>query len=164
MQVPRQATGIRVAGTDVARVEGRTMHRRTVRQDKIDRIDMIAHDAVAQRTGAAGVVGRHSAQRRPAGGRDVDRKPKAYRLQAAVELVEDKTRTHDGGRASTSTDSTCREMLREIDDKGVGDGLAALRRAPRRATGWACLPRALSRATVMRSASSRGTTTPMGMI
>ena len=45
----------------------------------VDRDDIVAHRAVAQRAAAAGVVARHAADRGARGGRDVDREPEPMR-------------------------------------------------------------------------------------
>ena len=55
--------------------------------------DVVAHDAVADRAGAAGIVAGHAADRRPRRRRHVDREPQAVRFQdLPVELVEDDAR------------------------------------------------------------------------
>ncbi len=46
--------------------------RLAVREHGLDLQHIVDRDAVAKRAGAAGVVGRHAAQRRPRAGRDVD--------------------------------------------------------------------------------------------
>ena len=68
------------------------MRQRSIRQHSVDRENIVAHSAVAQRAPAAGIVPHHAADGRARGGRDVDRKPQAMRLQSAVEIVEDDAR------------------------------------------------------------------------
>ena len=109
------------AGTD-----GTEMRRRAVRQHRIDRQQVIAGDAVAQRARAAGIVARHAADGGARGGGDVDRKPQSMGFEVAVELVE-----HDAGldHAAPSRNvelNDAVEIFGAVDDEGAIDGLAAL--------------------------------------
>ncbi len=100
-----------------------------VGQQRVDREHVLARVAVAQRARAAGIVADHAADGGARGGRDVDRKPQAVRLEPAVELVE-----HDAGldHAAPAGDVELEdvvEMFRAVDDQRRVDGLAALRGA-----------------------------------
>src|ERR1700693_5610320 len=62
------------------------------RERSIDREHIVPHRAITQRTGAAGIIAGHSADRRAGGRRYVDRKPEPVRFELAIEIVE-----HDAG-------------------------------------------------------------------
>src|ERR1700693_6317511 len=77
-------------------------------QDGVDRQDVVAGDAVAQRTRAAGIIARHAADGGARSRRDIDREPQPMGLEGAVELVE-----HDAGfdRAAAPRDIEIKEAV-----------------------------------------------------
>jgi hypothetical protein len=100
-----------------------------VGEQRIDGQHMIAHDAVADRAGAAGVVARHAAERGPRGGRDVDRKPQAMGLERPVQFVQhDAGLDHAAPVGGIDLDDAV-EVPRGVEDQRLIDRLAALRRA-----------------------------------
>ena len=105
------------------------MQARAVAQRGVHRQRVVAHGAVAQRTAAAGIVAGHAADGGARGGGDVDRKPQPVFFELAVEIVE-----HDAGldHANAVFDverEDAVQMLGEVDDNSLVDGLAALRGA-----------------------------------
>ena len=97
-----------------------------VGQDRLDRPHIVAHGAVADRARAAAVVARHAAERRPVGGRDVDREEQAVGLQKAVQAVEHQAgldRDPPGRRIEVAD---LGQMLRDIDHDRRANRLAAL--------------------------------------
>ena len=111
-------------GRDRAEMQGAA-----VRQQRIDREHVLAGVAVAQRARAAGIVADHAADGGARGGRDVDRKPQAVRLELAVELVEhDAGLDHAAAAGDVELDHIV-EIFRAVDDQRGVDGLAALRGA-----------------------------------
>ena len=98
-------------------------------EDRIDRNDVFARVAVAQRARAAGIVAGHAADGGARRGRDIDRKPQAVRFQRAVEIVE-----HDAGldHAALVLDIELEnsvEIFRAVDDERLVHRLPALRGA-----------------------------------
>ena len=77
---------------DVATGVEAEMRRRAVGKDRVDRKDVVAGHAVAQRPRPAGIVAGHAADRGARRGRDVDGEPQPMRAQEAVEIIE-----HDAG-------------------------------------------------------------------
>ena len=95
-------------------------------EQRIDREQIVDHDAIADRTCAAGVVRRHAAERRPAAGRDVDRKEQAVRPQMPVEAVEHDARL-DPDRAGLGVQlDDLAQILGVVDDQALADGLPGL--------------------------------------
>ena len=140
------------------------MQQRAVGQRGIHRQRVVAHGAVAQRAAAAGIVAGHAADGGARGGGDIDRKPQAMRLELAVEIVEHDPRLDHAGPVFDVERDDAVQVLGEIDDDAVIDGLAALRGAaaarghdPPVVAGRSPAPAALRR-------WLRGTTTPAGMI
>ena len=87
------------------------------------------HVAVAQRTRAAAVVGRHAADGGAAAGRDIDREEQALRFERRVESLEHDARLdRDAARAFVER-AHLGHVLAAIDDEGAVDRLAALRGA-----------------------------------
>ena len=89
----------------------------------------VAHNAVAQRARAAGVVAGHAADGGAARRRDVDREPELVSLELLVQLVEDDPRLHDACHGLGIDGQHVAQILGEIDDEGAADRLAALRGA-----------------------------------
>ena len=105
------------------------MRRAAVGHHRVDRKHVVAHGAVAQRTAAARIVGRHAADGGARSGRDVDRKPQAVGFEHAIEIIK-----HDAGLDHASPARHVElehtgEMPRAIDHERVVDGLSALRGA-----------------------------------
>ena len=101
---------------------------RPVGHDGFDGGDIVAHHAVADRPPAAAVVSGHAADGGAARRRDIDREPKAMRLQLAVELVKDDSRLDN---AATRLDIELEDAVKMpagIDHDGIVDRLPALRR------------------------------------
>ncbi len=108
---------------------GSEMRGAAVGEHRVDRQHVVAHRAVAQRAGAAGIVGGHAADGRARGGRDVDREPQAMGFERAVEVVEDQARLDHAAAAGNVQLDDAGQMLGAIDHKGSVDRLPALRRA-----------------------------------
>ena len=100
-----------------------------VGQQGIDGEDVVAHDAVADRARAAGIVAGHAADRGPARGRDVDRKPQAGGLDLTVEVIHDDAGLDPCTRVFEVSFRDPVEILRGVDDQRPAHGLARLRRA-----------------------------------
>ena len=127
-QVARQPGGALVQAREVGG-QGAEMHRRAVGQDRVDLRHVVAHGAVHDGARATAVVGGHASDRGAARGRDVDRKGQAVRRQRAIQLVEDDAGLDgDPTRRRVEVDYVV-EMLADVDDQRLSDGLAALRRA-----------------------------------
>ncbi len=105
------------------------MRRRSVCQQRVDRNDVLAGIAVAQRACAAGIVAHHAADGGARCGRDVDWKPQAVRLEPAVELIEHDAGLDDAAPAGDVELDHMVEMFRAVDDQRRIDGLARLRGA-----------------------------------
>ena len=105
------------------------MQQRAVGQRRIHRQRVVAHGAVAQRAAAAGIVAGHAADGGARGGGDVDRKPQPVLPELAVEVVEhDAGLDHAGAVLDVEREDPV-QVLGEVDDDAVIDGLAALRGA-----------------------------------
>src|SRR5947209_18758889 len=103
------------------------MRDRSIRQYRIDREEVLAGIAVTQRARAAGIVAHHAADGGARGGRDVDRKPQAVRLEPAIELAEhDAWLDHAAPAGDVELDEMI-EIFRAVDDERGIDGLAGLR-------------------------------------
>ena len=116
------------------RGHGTEMHALAIGQDGVDRDDIVAHRAVAQRAAAAGVIARHAADGGARGGRDVDREPEPMRFQNPVELIEHDARLdHAAPRRDIEREEAV-EIFRAVDHEARIDRLAGLRgpRAARR--------------------------------
>ena len=88
------------------------LDRLAVGHQRVDREQVVDHDAVAQRARAAGVVGGHAAERRPRAGRDVDREEQAVRLEKRFRrssTTPGSTQTVRACGSSSSTRSRCLE-------------------------------------------------------
>ncbi len=105
------------------------MRLRTVRQDRIDRQNILARISIAKRTRAAGIVAGHAADGRARGGGDIDRKPQAVRFQRAIEVIEHDARLDHAAAAFDIELQNAIEIFRAIEDQRVIDRLAALRGA-----------------------------------
>jgi hypothetical protein len=102
---------------------------RAVGEQRVDRQHMVAHDAVADRAGAAGVVARHAAERRPRGRGDVDRKPQPMGFERPVEFVQHDAGLDDAAPVGGVDLDDAVEMPRRVEDERFVDRLAALRGA-----------------------------------
>ena len=98
-------------------------------EDGVDRHDVVAHRAVAQRAAATGVVAGHAADGGARGGRDVDRVPEAVLFKLAVEVVEDDARLDRDTAAGDVEIENAVEIFRAVDHQRRADRLAALRGA-----------------------------------
>ena len=105
------------------------MQKRAVGKGCVHRAGVVAHGAVAQRASAAGIVAGHAADGGPRRGGNVDRKPQAMLLELAVEVVEHDPRFDHAGAVLEVERDDAVQVLGEIDDDAVIDGLAALRGA-----------------------------------
>ena len=116
------------AGTDEAE-----MRLLAVGEDRIDREDIVAGDAVAQRPRPAGIVAGHAADGGAGRRRDVDRKPQPVALELAIEIVEHDAGLDDAALSGDVEIDDVVEVFRAVDHQRVVDRLAALRRsaAPR---------------------------------
>ncbi len=126
-ETPKKCFG--VATAQIRRIDLSESRGRSVRQQRIDGEHVVAHDAVAQRARAAGVVARHAADGGAARRRHIDRKPPARRLELPVQLIENDPRLDDAGPPLCIEFEHPVEVLREIDDQRTPDGLAGLRSA-----------------------------------
>src|SRR5205085_7016267 len=102
---------------------------RAVGEGCVHRQRVVAHGAVAQRTPAAGIVAGHAADGGAGSGGDVDRKPQTVLPELAVEVVEHDAGFDDATAVLDVEREDAVEVLGEIDDDAVIDGLAALRSA-----------------------------------
>ena len=98
-------------------------------QDRIDREDVLAGVAVAQRAPAARVVRGHPADGGARSGRDIDREPQTVRPQRAIEIVEHDARLDLAAASFDIEIENAGEMLRAVDHQRGVDGLPGLRRA-----------------------------------
>ena len=105
------------------------MQQGAVGQCRIHRQRVVAHGAVAQRAPAAGIVAGHPADGGARGGRDIDREPEAVTFQLPVEIIEHDPRLDHAGPVFDVERDDAVEMLGEVDNDAVIDGLAALRGA-----------------------------------
>ncbi len=138
--------------------------RLAVGEQRVDREQIVDHDAVADRAGAAGVVGGHAAQRRARAGRDVDREEQPVRLQEAVQPIEHEPRLDpDGALPGVELEHPI-EVLRVVDHQAGADRLAGLGRAAAARDHRQRPPRARPRARPGRRHRILGTTTPIGSI
>ena len=117
-----------IGAREVARNLAEMQHR-AVRQHRVHRERVVAHGAVAERTSAAGIVAGHAADGGAGSGGDIDRKPQAVLLELTVEVVEHDAGFDDATAVLDVEREDAVEVLGEIDDDAVIDGLAALRRA-----------------------------------
>jgi hypothetical protein len=136
-----------------------------VGEDRLDREDVVAHGAVAQRPPAAGIVGRHAADGGARGGGDVDREPEVVRLQDSVELVEDHAGLYNRAAVLDVELDDAVEVPGVVNDEAAVDGLAALGGAPAPPRPVMGTPSSRATASVAATSSREaGTTTPCGMI
>jgi hypothetical protein len=113
-----------------------------VGQQGVDCQHVVAHDAVADRARAAGVVAGHAAYCCAAGGRHVDREPQAGQPELAVEIIEHDARLDDAGAVDLVDLDQLLQMLAIVDNERPPDRLAGLRgAAPARQHGHALLAR-----------------------
>ena len=133
-----------------------------VGEHRVDRENIVAHRAVAQRAAAAGIVRRHAADRGARGGRDVDREPEPVGLEPAVQVVE-----HDAGldRAAAVADVELVDVVRCFEQSMTSERSPSARPARcRRRAAARSRPRARRLEPRSASASERGATTPSGII
>ena len=100
-----------------------------VGQDGVDRQHVVAHDAVADRARAAGIVAGHAADGGAARGGHVDREPQARQPQLPVEIVEHDAGLHHAGAVDLVDLDQLLEVLAEVHDQRAPDRLAGLRGA-----------------------------------
>ena len=135
-----------------------------VGQDGVDGQHVVAHDAVADRARAAGVVAGHAADGGAARGGHVDRKPQARQPQLPVEIVEHDAGLHHAGAVDLVHLDQLLEVLAEVHDQRAPDRLAGLRGAAPARQHAARPPRAQSPAPRARRRRVLGITTPSGSI
>ena len=101
-----------------------------VGQDRVDGEHVVAHDAVADRARAAGVVAGHAADGGAAGGRHVDREPQARgpRAGGSARRARCPARRCRCARSASSVDEPV-QVLAEVDDQRAAHRLARLRGA-----------------------------------
>ena len=105
------------------------MKHRAVGKGCVHRQRVIAHGAVAQRAAAAGIVAGHAADGGARRGGDIDRKPQAMFSELPVEVIQHDSRLDHAASIFDVERDDAVQVLGEIDDDAVIDGLAALRRA-----------------------------------
>ena len=103
------------------------MQHPAIRQCRIHRQRIVAHGAVTQRASAAGIVAGHAADGGARGGGDIDREPKAVRLELPVEVVEHDARLDCANAVGNVERNDAVEVFGDIDDDAIVDGLATLR-------------------------------------
>src|SRR6202035_2662717 len=96
-------------------------------RDCCQRDCVAAYGAVAQRPPAAGIVAGHAADGGPRGRGNIDREPQTMLLELTVEVVEHDPRLDHASAVLDIERDDAVQMLGEIDDDAVIDGLAALR-------------------------------------
>ena len=97
--------------------------------------DVVAHDAVAERARAAGIVAGHAADGGARGGRDVDREPQAVRLAAGGSARRARCRARPMQRAAADVelDRSAFRCFEQSMTSDAFDGLARTARCRRRA-------------------------------
>ena len=137
--------------------------RAPVRENRVDRVHVVHHVAVADGARAARVVAGHAPDGGPVGGRHVDGKEEPGGLEPRVEAIEHDPRLHgDPARLLVDADHLV-EVPAGVDDHRLADGLPALGSAgaTRKDRGAASRQIAMVRST---SPALRGATTPIGSI
>ena len=108
-------------GRDLAEV-----HWHAVGEHGLDRDDVVARGAVAERAVAAGVITDHAADGGAGRGGDIDREPQTVRIQLPVEIIKHDTRFDRAAPARDVELEDAAEMLRAIEHEAAIDRLAAL--------------------------------------
>ncbi len=116
--------GVLQAGAD-----GAEMRLHSVGEDRVDREDIVAGHAIAQRARPAGIVAGHAADGGARGRRDVDRKPQPVTLELAIEVVEHDAGLDDAAPPGDVEIENVVEVFRAVEHQRVVDRLAALRRS-----------------------------------
>ena len=124
-EVPGEHAERGVFGEQVGRHEAEA-GARPVRQDGVDGAHVRPHGAVADRAGAATVVARHAADRRPAARGHVHREVKAVRAQEGVQAVEHHARLDRDAPLLRREGGDAVEVPGGVDDEAGADRLAAL--------------------------------------
>ena len=121
------------------------MHFRSVSEDCVDCIHIVAHRAVDDGTGAAAVIAGHAADGCLGRGRHIDGKHEPMRRKEAVQLIQHHAGLHgDPPRLGVEVHNLV-QMAAYIDDNGFANGLPALRRsAAARQHGEPCIRRDLN--------------------
>jgi hypothetical protein len=101
-------------------------HSLAVGQHPVDGAHVVAHGAVADRAGAAGVVAGHAADGGPAAGGDVDREPQPVGPEKAVQLVQHHARLDRDPLGFRLEVEHFVQVLGDVDHQGRAHGLAAL--------------------------------------
>jgi hypothetical protein len=98
----------------------------SIGEEGIDGEQVVAHDAVANRAGAARVVTGHAADGGAAGGGDIDREPQPGGLELPVQVIQhDAGLDRAGARLSIERHDPL-QVLAEIDDQRAPHGLPRL--------------------------------------
>ncbi len=100
-----------------------------VGEDGVDGQHVVGHDPVAQRAAAGAVVAGHAADGGAARRRGIDGEMQAVRLEELVQVVEHDARLDGDGPVLGRELEDRVEILGGVDDQGLADGLAVLRRA-----------------------------------
>ena len=104
------------------------MPRLAVRHHGVDGAHVLDHVAVPDGPRPAAVVAGHAADGGAAGGRRVDGKEQPMGLEKPVQLVENHARLHAHGARPGIEVKHGVQVLRRVDDQGLGHGLPALGR------------------------------------
>ncbi len=152
------------AGDAVRIVAGRPeVEGGAVVEQRVEAEHVVAHLAVAQRAGAAGIVARHAADGAAARRRGLHGEEPAIGAQPRVEPFQHVARLDRDGAGLRVVGADAVEVARAVEDEARSDRLAVLRgAAPAQDHGTPC-----SAATPRQAATSsalRGRTTPAGMI
>ncbi len=99
---------------------------RAVGENRIDRADVVGHQAVADRLGPAGVVPRHAADRAACVGRGIDREEQPVRAQRTVQVGQHDPRLDPCGACGRIDLEHAPQVLAAIDHQRAVDRLAAL--------------------------------------
>ncbi len=123
----KQVAHQRLRHVDAGVADSPEMRVRAVGQNGVDRKDILARIAVAQRARAAGIIADHAADGGARCRRYIDRKPQAGRFELAIEFVEHDARLDRATAISGVERDDAIEMPRAIDDQRFVDRLSGLR-------------------------------------